>query len=57
MEEEILLTPTGTYRQKFRMTEMTMVEEEACNLRETLWNTLKVIETRLWISWSPSRGL
>jgi hypothetical protein len=57
MEEEILPTPMGTRGPRIRMTEMTMEDEEAHDLKETLWNTLKVIETKLWTSWSPSKGL
>jgi hypothetical protein len=50
MEEEILLTPMGTHRLKIRMTGMIMVDKEGLDLRETPWNTLKAIETGLWIS-------
>jgi hypothetical protein len=55
-EEEILLTPMGTHGLRIRTTEMTMVEEEALDSKETLLNTLKAIEARLWTFWSPSRG-
>ena len=50
VEEEILLTPMGTYGLKIRMTEMIMVKEEALDLKGTLLNTLKVIEAGLWTS-------
>ena len=56
MEEEILLTPMGTPRLKTRTIEMKMVDEKALNLKETLLNSLKAIEARLWSSWSLSKG-
>ena len=55
-EEEIPLTPMGTHERKIRMTETIMAEEEALDSKETLLNTLKVIEARLWTFWLPSRG-
>jgi hypothetical protein len=56
VEEEILLTPMGTHGLKIRTTETIMVEEKALDSKETLLNTLKEIEARPWISWSPLRG-
>jgi hypothetical protein len=57
VEEEILLTPMGTHGLKIGMTKMIMMEEKALDSKEILLNTLKEIEARPWISWSPSRGL
>jgi hypothetical protein len=56
VEEEILPTPMGTHGPKIRTTGMTMVDKKGLDLKETLQNTLKAIKTRLWISWSPSKG-
>jgi hypothetical protein len=50
VEEEIPLIPIGTHGPKIRMIRMIMVDEEGPDLKGTPRNTLKVIETRLWIS-------
>ena len=57
VEEEILLTPMEIHGLKIRMTGMTMVDEEALNLKEILLNTFKATEARLWTSWLHSKGL
>jgi hypothetical protein len=56
VEEEILLTPMEIHGLKIRMTGMTIVDEEALDLKETLPNSSKAIEARPWNSWSLSRG-
>jgi hypothetical protein len=56
VEKETLLTHMGTYGLKIRTTETIMVDKEALDSKETLWNTSKAIEAGLWISWLPSKG-